>query len=243
MSVGGKSTAAPQKVSSGITGFDDIADGGLVKGRTTLVSGGSGSGKTVVAMQFLYFGVVERDESGVLLTFDEAPTDLMQNVRSFGWDIPALVKQGRLAIVDATSNPEEEVIHTGPYDLSALIARVEHAVKAVHAKRIVIDALQTLVASHSEHETLGRELKRLFARLRRLGLTVVVTATRDDMTELRERFSADTIVTLRNRRAGHVRHRTVEIAMMRGASHRTGEHTFVIDAARGAVVGPAATEA
>lgn len=233
----------PQKVSSGIEGFDAVAEGGLVKARTTLVSGSAGSGKTLFGLQFLYSGVTERDESGVLVTFEESPSDLVQNVRSLGWDIAALVKSARIAVVDATSNPEEEVVHTGPYDLSALIARIEHAVRTVHAKRIVIDALDAFFTSSVSHEVARRELARLLSRLRKLGLTTMINAHRDESSDTHERVPADTVVILRNRLAAHARHRTVEIVKMRGAAHRTGEHAFVIDSARGVVVGSAASEA
>ena len=129
------------KLATGITGFDQIANGGLPKGRTTLISGTAGSGKTILALQFLLAGVRDFGESGVFVTFEEAPADLMQNVRSFGWDLEGLVAAKKIAVVDATPEPGEEIVTTGPYDLSALLARIENAIRSVGAKRVILDAL------------------------------------------------------------------------------------------------------
>jgi hypothetical protein len=96
------------KLPTGIVGFDQIANGGIPKGRSTLMSGTAGSGKTVMALQFLLAGVRDYGENGVFVTFEEAPADLMQNVRSFGWDLEGLVKPKQIAVVDATPEPGED---------------------------------------------------------------------------------------------------------------------------------------
>lgn len=224
------------KVATGIAGFDRLLHGGLPRGRTTVVLGPPGSGKTVLAVQFLYFGVQNHDESGVLVTFDESPIEVMQNVRSFGWDISAAVKQGRISIVDATSNPDEETIHTGPYNLTALVARTEHAIKAVGAKRVALDGIEGLFGLFPDRQLVGRELYRLAARLRKLGVTVVVTNRRQKDRNALSEVAADNIVVLRNRLEQDARRRTVEVLKVRGAAHETGQHRFAIDAEQGFVV-------
>ena len=117
------------KLPTGIIGFDQIANGGIPKGRSTLMSGTAGSGKTVMALQFLLAGVRDYGENGVFVTFEEAPADLMQNVRSFGWDLEGLLNQKQIAVVDATPEPGEDTLAVGPYDPSALLARIEHSLK------------------------------------------------------------------------------------------------------------------
>src|SRR5690349_12716462 len=96
------------KVKTGIMGFDEISFGGLPKGRSTLISGSSGSGKTIFAAQFLYEGITQFDESGVFVTFEENVNDLKSNVNSFGWDISQLEKNNKWRFIDASIAFENE---------------------------------------------------------------------------------------------------------------------------------------
>ncbi|MFH1768764.1 MAG: ATPase domain-containing protein, partial [Candidatus Omnitrophota bacterium] len=97
-----------QKIPFGIRGFDVISEGGIPKGRTTLLSGTSGSGKTLFAAEFLWRGIKEYNENGVFVTFEETPNDICRNVMSLGWDLRALEKQGKFAFVDASPSPDEK---------------------------------------------------------------------------------------------------------------------------------------
>ena len=156
------------KLPTGIVGFDQIANGGIPEGRSTLLSGTAGSGKTVMALQFLLAGVRDYGENGVFVTFEEAPADLMQNVRSFGWDLEGLVTQQQIAVVDATPEPGEEVVAAGPYDLSGLLARIESAIRSVNARRVILDAIGALFPQLTDANTIRRELHRIAAGLRAL---------------------------------------------------------------------------
>ena len=115
------------KTPTGISGFDELAHGGLPKGRSTVVAGTAGSGKTLFALQFLASGIRDFSEPGVCVTFEESPEDLMRNVDSFGWDLERLVAERRLAFVDCSPDIDEPE-EIGSYDLSALMARIENAV-------------------------------------------------------------------------------------------------------------------
>src|SRR5256885_1097988 len=129
-----QSNDAPvQKLPTGIGSFDVIAKGGLPINRTTLLSGTAGSGKTVFAVQFLALGIRDSNEPGVFVTFEESAADIRKNMRSFGWDLEKWESEGRLAFVDASPDPNVEVIEAGPFDLGALLARVHNAVKKVNA--------------------------------------------------------------------------------------------------------------
>src|SRR5215216_5047698 len=105
-----QSATGIEKLPTGIASFDIIAKGGLPRNRTTLVSGTAGSGKTVFAVQFLSTGIQDAGENGVFVTFEESAADIRQNMRSFGWDLGAWEEEGRLAFVDASPDPELEVI-------------------------------------------------------------------------------------------------------------------------------------
>jgi circadian clock protein KaiC len=229
------------KLPTGIVGFDQIANGGIPAGRSTLLSGTAGSGKTVMALQFLLAGV--RDYGENFVTFEEAPADLMENVRSFGWDLEGLRESKQIAVVDVTPDPGEEVVATGPYDLSALMARIEHAIRSVKAKRVILDAIGALFPQLIDANVIRRELHRIAAGLRMLGVTTLVTMerTEEDGAVGRwgvEEFVADNVIVLRNRLENEKRRRTVEILKFRGATHHKGEYPFTIDSEDGVTIIP-----
>ena len=97
-----KTLEGVQKIRTMIEGFDDISHGGFPLGRTTLVSGTSGTGKTLFSLHFLYNGIVYFDEPGVFVTFEESPSDIIKNANSFSWNLQQLIDDGRLFILDAT---------------------------------------------------------------------------------------------------------------------------------------------
>jgi circadian clock protein KaiC len=231
------------KLPTGIVGFDQIANGGIPMGRTTLLSGTAGSGKTVMALQFLLAGIRDYDENGVFVTFEEAPADLMQNVRSFGWDLEGLLATKRIAVVDVTPEPGEEVIATGSYDLSALMARIENGIRSVGAKRVILDAIGALFPQLTDANIVRRELHRIASGLRLLGVTTLVTMERTDEEGGIgrwgvEEFVADNVIVLRNRLEQEKRRRTVEILKFRGATHHKGEYPFTIDSEDGVTIIP-----
>ena len=157
------------KIRTEIDGFDLIANGGLPRGRVTLVSGTSGSAKTVFAAQFLAAGLCQADENGVFVTFEESPEDIRRNMKGFGWDIETWESESRWAFVDASPQPGEPLFISGRYDLGALLARIEHAVKRVNAKRISVDSLGGIFAQLSDEVTIRQELFRLTLALKRDG--------------------------------------------------------------------------
>jgi circadian clock protein KaiC len=125
-----------RKLPTGIDGFDVIARGGIPMRRTTLVSGTAGSGKTIFAVQFLVAGIRDSGESGVFVTFEESADDIRQNMRSFGWDLEHWERDGRLAFVDASPDPEEEVIESGACESSMPSARwAQNESRSTHSAR------------------------------------------------------------------------------------------------------------
>jgi len=232
-----------EKLKTYITGFDGIANDGLPKGRTTLVSGTAGSGKTVFAAQFLSAGILNTDEHGVFVTFEETPDDIRRNKRGFGWDIETWEKEGRWAFVDASPQPDNEAIIVGQYDLGALLARLEHAIKKVGAQRVVLDSLGSIFARFTDATVVRSELFRIATLLRKLEVTAIITAERvEEYGEIArynvEEFVADNVIVLRNILDDEKRRRTIEILKFRGALHQKGEYPFTILPGRGVVVLP-----
>jgi len=232
-----------RKLPTGIESFDMIAEGGLPENRTTLVSGTAGSGKTVFAMQFLAAGIRDADEHGVFVTFEEPPADIRTNMRSFGWDLEEWERSGQLAIVDASPEPGQEVIESGDYDLGALLARVENAIRKVNATRVSVDSLGAVFSQFSDQAIVRRELFRIASALKKMGVTAVLTAERtDDYGPIArfgvEEFIADNVMVLRNVLDDEKRRRTVEILKFRGTDHQKGEFPFTIVADGGMIVIP-----
>jgi circadian clock protein KaiC len=230
------------KLPVGIPGFDLIALGGLPRGRMTLVVGSAGSAKTVFAAQFLAEGIA-RGEPGVFVTFEEPPRDVRRNLLGFGWDVAGWEREGSWAFVDASPRPDDEAVVVGDYDLGALLARMEHAVRIVGAQRVAMDSLGAVFARFADMATVRRELFRIVGTLRELGVTAVMTAERinehGDISRFGvEEFVADNVVVLRNALEDEKRRRTIEILKFRGTAHQKGEFPFTISPEAGIMVLP-----
>lgn len=230
-----KSTDIVQKIPFGVRGFDVISEGGIPKGRTTLLSGTSGSGKTIFAVEFLWRGIKEHNENGVFVTFEETPGDICKNVRSLGWDIRALEKKGKFAFVDASPSPEEKT-EVGEFDLGALVARILYAIKKVNAKRVAVDSITALFPQYKDTGIIRRELFKIAAALKKEGVTTVISSERlqeyGDIARFGvEEFVSDNVIVLRNVLGEEKRRRTVEILKFRGTMHQKGEYPFTISPA------------
>ena len=163
-----KSRTLP-KAATGIEGLDEITNGGLPRGRPTLICGSAGCGKTLFAIEFLVRGATQFDEPGVFIAFEESAEELTQNVRSLGFDLDDLADQQRL-IVDYVHVERSEIEEAGEYDLEGLFIRLGHAIDSIGAKRIVLDTIETLFGGLSNAAILRSELRRLFRWLKDLSL-------------------------------------------------------------------------
>src|ERR1700681_3427061 len=130
------------KMLTGIQGFDEITDGGLPQGRTTLVMGGPGCGKTVFALQSLVTGANSRKEAGIFVAFEESTRQIVANAATFGWDLPGLAKK-KLFFLDAQLSPE--IVKSGEFDLRGVLALLQVKAKEIHAKRVVFDGIDVLL--------------------------------------------------------------------------------------------------
>lgn len=229
----GKDYKGVKKIRTSIEGFDDISHGGMPVGRTTLVSGTSGTGKTLFAVQFIYNGITIFDEPGILVTFEESPSDIIKNAHSFGWDLQELVDEGKLFILDASPDPEGQDV-VGNFDLSALIERIQYAIRKYKAKRVSIDSLTAVFQQYDAAGVVRREIFRLVARLKQVGATTIMTTERTEEYGPVARFGveefvSDNVVIVRNALEGERRRRTIEILKLRGTTHMKGEYPFTIN--------------
>jgi circadian clock protein KaiC len=231
-----------EKLETGIPGFDFLAEGGLPKGRATLISGTAGSAKTVFACQFLVEGI-KLGENGVFVTFEEPPKAIRRNMSGFGWKIREWEGNRQWAFVDASPQPGEIPMVAGEYDLGALIARIEYAIRKYSAQRVSLDSLGAIFSHLADSAQVRNDLFRLASALRELGVTAIMTAERTqeygDISRYGvEEFVADNVVILRNVLNDEKRRRTIEILKYRGTDHQKGEYPFTIIPRKGMVVVP-----
>src|SRR5579871_1664581 len=219
------------KVRTGVQGLDEITAGGLPRGRPTLVCGSAGSGKTLLAMEFLVRGATEFGEPGVFMAFEETAAELAQNVRSLGFDLGELVKEKKLAL-DYVRVERSEIDETGEYDLEGLFVRLNHAIDSIGAKRVVLDTIESLFSAFSNDAILRAELRRLFGWLKTRGVTAIITGERGDGQLTRygiEEYISDCVVLLDNRVVDQVTTRRLRVVKYRGSAHGTNEYPFLID--------------
>ncbi|MEO5770979.1 MAG: circadian clock protein KaiC [Burkholderiaceae bacterium] len=218
------------KAPTGIAGLDDITDGGLPRGRPTLVCGAAGCGKTLLGIEFLVCGALKYDEPGVLIMFEETAEELAANTRSLGIDLDDLVAR-KLLSVDFVHVERSQIEETGDYNLDGLFIRLAHAVDTIGAKRLVIDTIEALFAGLSNEAVLRSELRRLFRWIKDQGITAVITAERGDRTLTRyalEEYVADCVIVLENRVADKLTTRHLRVVKYRGSTHGTNEYPFMI---------------
>jgi circadian clock protein KaiC len=218
------------KTPTGIAGLDEVAHGGLPRGRATLVSGNAGAGKTVLAMEFLINGVLKYDEPGVFMSFEESATDLAANVASFGYDLEELQTNGQL-VVDQVVLERGGSGEMGAYDLEGLFIRLGSAVKEVGAKRVVLDTIEVLFSALNDQSAIRGELLRLFRWLKDKGLTAIVTAEREEGKLTRyglEEYVADCVIFLDHRVSEELSTRRLRILKYRGSLHETDEQPFLM---------------
>ena len=219
-----------EKISSGISGLDEITGGGLPKGRPTLVCGNAGCGKTLLAMEFLVRGAVEHNEPGVFMAFEENEEELTRNVASLGFDLNALSAQKKI-VLDYVRIERSEIEETGEYDLEGLFVRLNHAIDSIGAKRVVLDTLEALFASLPNEAILRSELRRLFRWLKDKGVSVVITAERGEGLLTRhglEEYVADCVILLDHRVNEQLSTRRLRVVKYRGSVHGTNEYPFLI---------------
>lgn len=222
--------ASIPKAPTGITGLDEITAGGLPAGRPTLVSGSAGAGKTMLAAEFLVRGATQFDEPGVFLMFEENSEELTANVRSLGFDLGRLADQ-KMIILDHVRIERSEIEETGEYDLEGLFIRLDHAIRSIGAKRVVLDTLEALFAGLPSHAILRAELRRLFRWLKERGITALVTGETGDASLTRyglEEYVADCVITLDHRVTAQVSTRRLRVVKYRGSAHGTNEYPFLI---------------
>lgn len=217
------------KVPTGIGGLDEITEGGLPCGRPTLIAGASGTGKTMLAMQFLVNRASNYGESGVFVTFEETGPEMITNFASLGFDLDKLIEQRKLSI-EQVSMYDVPITETGGYSLDGLLIRLDNAVSGIQARHIVLDPVEVLFAQLSDTPSLRSELQRLLRWLKSKELTAIITSERQEgrSSQSMESFASDCVILLGNRISDTVATRHLRVAKYRGSRHAGDEFPFYI---------------
>ena len=218
------------KVPTGIAGLDEVLRGGLPAGRMTLLNGGAGSGKSLMGLQCLLHGV-GAGEPGILVLFEERAAAVRQNAWSLGWDLASLERDNRLYLMDARLNPE--VVISGDFSIKGLLAILDQQVKAMRARRIVIDAVDTLLHLYDSPMRERHELYALHEWLLDRGLTTIMTVKTVPQEEAPSRyafldFMADCVIHVDQRVTAQVATRRLRVIKYRGSGYGRNEYPFII---------------
>jgi circadian clock protein KaiC len=218
------------KAPTGIDGLDEITEGGLPLGRPTLICGSAGCGKTLMGVEFLVRGILDFNEPGVLMAFEETADELAANVASLGFDLKDLQAR-KLLRLDHVHVDRSEIEETGEYDLDGLFIRLGYAIDSIGAKRVVLDTIEALFSGFPNQGVLRSEIRRLFRWLKDKGVTTVITAERGDGTLTRqglEEYVSDCVILLDNRVIDQITTRRLRIVKYRGSTHGTNEYPYLI---------------
>jgi circadian clock protein KaiC len=221
---------AVEKCPTGVGGLDDITNGGLPRGRNSLICGGAGSGKTMLGMEILIRGARDFGEPGVVIAFEETEEELAENFASLGFDVHQLIGSRQL-LVDYVLINRDQLIETGAYDLEGLIIRIGSAIDQLKAKRVLIDTIEVLFSAFTNEAVIRAELRRLFRFLKDKGVTTVITAESGSNALTRyglEEYVADSVILLDHRVNEQVSTRRLRIVKYRGSAHGTNEYPFMM---------------
>lgn len=222
------------KVPTGIAGFDEITRGGLPRARTTLLVGGPGSGKTIMALQFLAHGARECKEPGIFVAFEETSQRIEANAESFGWGLTELLQKKQVFFLDA--QPKSDLVQSGDFDIGGMLAALEAQTKEMRARRIVFDALDVVLALLPDPAAKRREIYRLHEWLLANELTGIITAKTDgDVASVAVQqpfgfmqFMVDCAVILDHRVSLGIAHRNLRVQKYRGSGFDENESPFLI---------------
>ena len=228
------STTTVAKIPTGVPGFDTISNGGIPKGRSTLVVGRAGTGKTIFGLQ-IAANMASLGIKTVLVAVEESPEDLVMTGDTLGLKLSEAIKEGRLRVTDASRPMDGPMVVTGDYDISGLTHRIEAIVKQTGAQAIVVDSATALFSPRPPQELLRSLFFQLIHGFKKLGLTSVVLAeAAEDYGQLTtlgvEDYVCDVVVILRNIIDGERRRRSIEINKYRRSAHYKGEYPCTITA-------------
>ena len=225
------------RVKTGIPGLDELIEGGFPRGDTILIAGKAGTGKSILATQFIYKGATEYDEPGVFVTLEEPPHLIKRNMLRFGMDLDKLVADKKMSLVDLSPSKEVTPVTIGEYpsfDLSGLEAIILNHVKKLGAKRVVLDTLSILAYKFRSRDILREEFFKLTANITRAGVTLLLTSEIPannqglGVFDIEASLASGVIVLYNEKISDTSRSRSIEVLKLRGSKHSSRIHSMRI---------------
>jgi circadian clock protein KaiC len=220
-----------EKCPTGIKGFDEITEGGIPRDRITLLSGGTGTGKTLLGVDFLIHGASHYNEPGVFMSFEETEEELYRDVASLNLNLHGLVAEKKI-LIDYVLLERKDFQEAGEFNLEGIFVRLELAIDTIKAKRVVLDSIESLFAGINDTGILRLEIKRLFRWLKDKKVTALITGELQQGSFTRhglEEYISDCIILVDNRVREQIATRRMRVIKYRGSSHGANEYPFVID--------------
>jgi circadian clock protein KaiC len=222
------------KIRTGIPGFDLIVDGGLKEGKTIVLSGESGSGKSTFGMQFLHNGALDFEEPGIFVTLTQSPQELISDFRGYGWDIEKLINEEKILIVDArpfkmndeTFSSTDLLYDTEPFPFTHLTQLILQAIKKIKAKRLVVDSLSVLSIQYANQFNTRQGIQKMIHALDEKKCTSIFISENLDSRTPPEWYAASGIVILNHVQKTNTMERSIQVIKMRGVKH--SEQTYPI---------------
>ncbi len=229
-------TKGEEVIKSGIPGFDQLLGGGLPLGKAILVSGGPGTGKTTLTTEFIYRGITQFDEPGVIVTLEQSVESLIENFKPFKWDLAGLIEQKKLAIIDASpTKPSKsssqdfvmKVEHPAkserPYTMDTVISLIHDARRRLKARRIAVDSITNFLLQYTDAFKARYDMITLVKSLKMANVCTLVTSETlpgsptggFDIAP----FLMDGIIILYLLRHGNSKVRAIEVMKLRGQEH------------------------
>lgn len=210
------------RVKTGISGLDDLMEGGLPRGSLTLLTGTCGTGKTVFSSQFIFSGAVEFNEPGVYVSFEEPSENIKENMKIFGWDFDKLERDRKVVFV-----------RYDPYHIEDINELIEATIRKIRAQRVVIDSVSALGLYIRDPPELRRMIYNIGLLLRKLNCTSLLTSeilpAQVGLSRFGvEEFIADNVIVLYYLRTDSLYSRAMTIWKMRGTSHSQKLHPYRI---------------
>ncbi len=222
------------KIRTGIPGFDLIVDGGLKEGKTIVLSGESGSGKSTFGMQFLHNGASDFEEPGIFVTLSQSPQELISDFMGFGWHIEKLIEKEKIMIIDARPfKMNDEMSDSGgllydsePFPFTHLTHLILQGIKKIHAKRLVVDSLSVLSMQYGNQFNTRQGIQKMINSLNEIKCTSIFISENLDSRTPPEWYAASGIVVLNHVQKTNTMERSIQVIKMRGTKH--SEQTYPI---------------
>jgi KaiC/GvpD/RAD55 family RecA-like ATPase len=235
----------PGKATTGINGLDQLLEGGIPQGRTLLVVGGPGAGKTILASQFIFNGIQQQAENGVFVSLDEGEDHFFREMQHFGWDFKKAEQEKKFVFIDATRmsrvallkeklyGDEAKSLRGKQLSIDKLIEELQAKIKSVNAKRVAVDTLAALLYRFPDPADRRTAIIDMIESLSDLGTTTIVTTELDrlslERSALIEEYLAHGVIVMQTLFSQGATTRAIQVEKMRGAKVNPSLVPYIID--------------